>query len=100
PTSCCSRIPGIFSFETLNTGYMEYRFSSRMGRVPESFLKELFRVSTAPGVISFAGGLPGSAYIDVTGIREAAREVFAEEGRTALQYTTTDGYLPLREFIA
>jgi 2-aminoadipate transaminase len=79
---------------------MEYRFSSRMGRVPESFLKELFRVSTAPGVISFAGGLPGSAYIDVTGIREAAREVFAEEGRTALQYTTTDGYLPLREFIA
>ncbi len=79
---------------------MEYRFSSRMGRVPESFLAELFRVSAVPGVISFAGGLPGSAYIDVTGIREAAREVFAEEGRTALQYTTTDGYLPLREFIA
>lgn len=79
---------------------MEYRFSSRMKRVPESFLKELFRVSTVPGVISFAGGLPGSAYIDVEGIREAAREVFAEEGRTALQYTTTDGYLPLREFIA
>ncbi len=79
---------------------MEYRFSSRMGRVPESFLKELFRVSAVPGVISFAGGLPGSAYIDVEGIREAAREVFAEEGRTALQYTTTDGYLPLREFVA
>ncbi|WP_292366197.1 MULTISPECIES: PLP-dependent aminotransferase family protein [unclassified Methanoculleus] len=79
---------------------MEYRFSSRMRRVPESFLKELFRVSTVPGVISFAGGLPGSTYIDVEGIREAAREVFAEEGRTALQYTTTDGYLPLREFIA
>ncbi|MDD4567165.1 MAG: PLP-dependent aminotransferase family protein [Methanoculleus chikugoensis] len=79
---------------------MEYRFSSRMGRVPESFLEELFRVSGVPGVISFAGGLPGSAYIDVEGIREAAREVFAEEGRTALQYTTTDGYLPLRKFIA
>ncbi|MCM2466915.1 PLP-dependent aminotransferase family protein [Methanoculleus oceani] len=79
---------------------MEYRFSSRMRRIPESFLKELFRVSTVPGVISFAGGLPGSAYIDVEGIREAAREVFAEEGRTALQYTTTDGYRPLREFIA
>ncbi|MDK2990129.1 MAG: 2-aminoadipate transaminase [Methanoculleus sp.] len=79
---------------------MEYRFSSRMGRVPESFLKELFRVSAVPGVISFAGGLPGSAYIDVEGIRDAAREVFAEDGRTALQYTTTDGYLPLREFIA
>ncbi|BBL67814.1 aspartate aminotransferase [Methanoculleus chikugoensis] len=71
-----------------------------MGCAPESFLEELFRVSAVPGVISFAGGLPGSAYIDVEGIREAAREVFAEEGRTALQYTTTDGYPPLREFIA
>ncbi len=71
-----------------------------MGRVPESFLAELFRVSAVPRVISFAGGLPGSAYIDVTGIRDAAREVFAEDGRKALQYTTTDGYLPLREFIA
>ena len=79
---------------------MNYRFAGRMGRAPESFLEELFRVSAVPGVISFAGGLPGSAYIDVEGIREAAREVFADEGRTALQYTTTDGYLPLREFIA
>jgi len=79
---------------------MNYRFAGRMGRAPESFLEELFRVSAVPGVISFAGGLPGSAYIDVTGIREAALEVFADEGRTALQYTTTDGYLPLREFIA
>ena len=79
---------------------MVYRFAGRMGRVPDSFLDELFRVSAVPGVISFAGGLPGSAYIDVEGIRDAARDVFTDEGRTALQYTTTDGYLPLREFIA
>jgi 2-aminoadipate transaminase len=71
-----------------------------MARVPESFLDELFRVSAVPGVISFAGGLPGSAHIDLEGIRDAARAVFAGEGRMALQYSTTDGYLPLREFIA
>lgn len=79
---------------------MAYRFSGRMARVPESFLDELFRVSAVPGVISFAGGLPGSAHIDLEGIRDAARAVFAGEGRMALQYSTTDGYLPLREFIA
>jgi 2-aminoadipate transaminase len=71
-----------------------------MAQVPESFLDELFRVSAVPGVISFAGGLPGSAHIDLEGIRDAARAVFAGEGRMALQYSTTDGYLPLREFIA
>lgn len=79
---------------------MAYRFSDRMAQVPESFLDELFRVSAVPGVISFAGGLPGSAHIDLEGIRDAARAVFAGEGRMALQYSTTDGYLPLREFIA
>jgi 2-aminoadipate transaminase len=79
---------------------MAYRFSDRMARVPESFLDELFRVSAVPGVISFAGGLPGSVHIDLEGIRDAARAVFAGEGRVALQYSTTDGYRPLREFIA
>lgn len=79
---------------------VQYRFADRMARVPESFLEELFSVSAVPGVISFAGGLPSSATIDVAGIADAARAVLEEEGRIALQYTTTDGYLPLREYIA
>ena len=101
PNRAAARISNPASF-CRRTQYdpMVYRFAGRMGRVPESFLDELFRVSAVPGVISFAGGLPGSAYIDVEGIWDAARYVFAEAGRTALQYTTTDGYRPLREFIA
>jgi 2-aminoadipate transaminase len=79
---------------------MHYQFSKRMTNAPESFLAELFRVSGDPAIISFAGGLPGSAFIDVEGITGAAREVLAEDGRAALQYATTDGYLPLREWIA
>lgn len=77
-----------------------YRFSDRMRRVPESFLGELFRVSNEPGIISFAGGLPSSAAIDVEGITAAAKDVLEREGRIALQYTNTDGYPPLREYIA
>jgi 2-aminoadipate transaminase len=79
---------------------MEYRFARRMSCIPPSFLGELFRVSSQPGVISFAGGLPGSEHIDVDGLAEAARQIFEDEGRSALQYSTTDGYLPLREYIA
>jgi len=69
-------------------------------RAPESYLEELFRVSGDPSIISFAGGLPCSAHIDVKGIADAARQVMDEEGREALQYTKTDGYLPLRRYIA
>jgi 2-aminoadipate transaminase len=79
---------------------MQYRFADRVARAPESFLDELFRVSADPSIISFAGGLPSSALIDTEGIARAAREVMEEEPQVALQYTTTDGFLPLRQYIA
>jgi Transcriptional regulators containing a DNA-binding HTH domain and an aminotransferase domain (MocR family) and their eukaryotic orthologs len=77
-----------------------YRFAHRMQNIPDSFLGRLFAVSRDPLIISFAGGLPGSEHIDVEGISAAAHDVLAEDGREALQYSTTDGYLPLREYIA
>lgn len=79
---------------------MPYRFATRISRAPESFLGELFRVSCDPAIISFAGGLPSSELIDTGGLQAAALAVFEQEPRTALQYSTTDGYRPLREFIA
>jgi 2-aminoadipate transaminase len=79
---------------------MHYHFADRVARAPKSFLEELFRVSSDPAIISFAGGLPSADLIDTEGIACAAREVLDEEPKIALQYTTTDGYLPLREYIA
>lgn len=79
---------------------MTFQFARRLAQAPPSFLEELFRVSSDPAIISFAGGLPSSALIDCEGIAKATREVMDEEACVALQYTTTDGYLPLREFIA
>ncbi|MDH7510768.1 MAG: PLP-dependent aminotransferase family protein [Methanolinea sp.] len=79
---------------------MQYRFARRMTCAPPSFLDRLFAVSKDPGIISFAGGLPGTRFIDAGGIREAAARVLAEDGRDALQYSTTDGCLSLREYIS
>ena len=79
---------------------MEYHFAHRMGCLPPSFLGELFRVSSQPGIISFAGGLPSSGLIDAEGLSRATCQVIEEEGRMPFQYSTTDGYLPLREYIA
>ena len=79
---------------------MTYAFARRIRHAPASFLGELFRVSSDPSIISFAGGLPSSALIDTRGIAEAAEEIFRTDPQTALQYSTTDGYRPLREYIA
>jgi 2-aminoadipate transaminase len=79
---------------------MTFSFARRIQHAPASFLGELFRVSADPSIISFAGGLPSSALIDTEGLSVAARNVFSTDPRTALQYSTTDGYRPLREYIA
>ena len=79
---------------------MSFNFADRIKRAPKSFLSELYLVSNDPSIISFAGGLPSSALIDIEGIAQATRQVMEEDAHIALQYTTTDGYLPLREYIA
>jgi 2-aminoadipate transaminase len=75
-------------------------FAQRMAKTPKSFIREILKVTENKSVISFAGGLPNPSLIDVHGISLAAATVLEEEGRSVLQYSTTEGYLPLRQFIA
>ena len=48
-----------------------YTFAPRMAKTPKSFIREILKVTERPEVISFAGGLPSPALIDVEGIRVA-----------------------------
>ncbi|MFA6225381.1 MAG: PLP-dependent aminotransferase family protein [Methanoregula sp.] len=82
------------------TAPKQYHFAPRMAKTPKSFIREILKVTENPDVISFAGGLPNPALIDVEGIAHAAARVLANDGRSVLQYSTTEGYLPLRKFIA
>ena len=77
---------------------MDYRFTSRMERTPRSFIREILKVAGRPEVISFAGGLPDPGCFDPAGIRDAAINVLDRDGAGALQYATTEGFLPLREY--
>jgi 2-aminoadipate transaminase len=79
---------------------MIYRFASRMEKTPRSFIREILKVTEDQRIISFAGGLPNPALFPVEELTEAARAVLTEDGTSALQYSTTEGYQPLREFIA
>jgi 2-aminoadipate transaminase len=77
-----------------------YTFATRMAKTPKSFIREILKVTANPEIISFAGGLPNPALIDVDGIRKAAAAVLEQDGRNVLQYSMTEGYLPLRQYIA
>ena len=51
-------------------------------------------------MISFAGGLPSPATFPVERIRQACNDILASNPSAALQYGPTEGYLPLREWVA
>lgn len=76
------------------------RYAQRTQRMKSSAIRELLKLSTSPGVISFAGGMPAPEVFPVEKFMEACNTVLSKQGAQALQYGTTEGYLPLREMIA
>jgi 2-aminoadipate transaminase len=79
---------------------MNIRFSRRARALTSSAIREILKVTERPEVISFAGGLPSPASFPVDAIARASVRVFARQAQTALQYGPTEGYGPLREWIA
>jgi len=78
----------------------EYRYAHRMQKMGSSVIRELLKLTEQPDIISFAGGLPAPKVFPVKQFQEACNNVLEQQGPQALQYSTTEGYLPLREMIA
>ena len=79
---------------------MENWYARRMTTVHRSFIREILKVTEDPSIISFAGGLPNPDLFPVDSIRVAAEEALRTFGKAALQYSTSEGIYPLREFIS
>ncbi|HZI11846.1 MAG TPA: PLP-dependent aminotransferase family protein [Myxococcus sp.] len=76
-----------------------WRLAQRMSRLKTSAVREILKVAERPDILSFAGGLPAPELFPVQAIADAHAEVLATDGQAALQYSTTEGYGPLREWI-
>ncbi len=78
----------------------QYTLSRRAQALTSSAIREILKVTERPEVISFAGGLPSPATFPVERMREATEKVLREAPQAALQYGPTEGFTPLREWIA
>jgi 2-aminoadipate transaminase len=78
----------------------DHRYAQRTQRMKSSAIRELLKFTQEPDIISFGGGLPAPDVFPVEEVSEACSRVLRDNGATALQYGTTEGYLPLREMIA
>lgn len=75
-------------------------FSIRGRRIRSSAIRELLKVTEQPDFISFAGGFPAPELFPVEAVSETTRDILSRMGAEALQYSATEGYRPLREWIA
>jgi 2-aminoadipate transaminase len=75
-------------------------FAERVATIPSSFIRDILKVTARPEVISFAGGLPNPAFFPVEAIHKATDSAMTKSGKAMLQYSTTEGFLPLREWIS
>lgn len=76
------------------------KFASRIGLLKASEIWEILKITEREEVISFAGGLPAPELFPVEEMKQICVRVLEESGRKALQYSTTEGYEPLRRQIA
>jgi 2-aminoadipate transaminase len=77
----------------------QQRYAQRTQRMSSSAIRELLKLTSQPDVISFGGGLPAPELFPIEEFRAATDAVLTRAGRQALQYSTTEGYPPLREMI-
>ncbi len=75
-------------------------FSDRARRMTASAIREILKITQRPEVISFAGGLPAPELFPLDDVRAAFTRVMDTYGPAAVQYSTTEGHLPLRAWIA
>jgi 2-aminoadipate transaminase len=77
-----------------------WTLAHRADRLEPSVIREILKVTEKPGVISLAGGLPAPQSFPVQAMREACVRVLADTPAEALQYAASEGFGPLREWVA
>jgi len=77
-----------------------WTLARRTERMNPSVIREILKLTERPGIVSLAGGLPAAETFPVEAMRAATARVLRDTPREALQYAASEGYGPLREWIA
>jgi len=78
---------------------MEYRFSKRIDKLKPSAIREIFKYASDPQVVSLSAGNPSPDAFACEKIAEICKDIFTNRPIDALQYSVTEGYAPLRDYM-
>lgn len=79
---------------------MTFTLAQRASNMNPSVIREILKVTERPGIISFAGGLPSADTFPIEAVQAACARVLEQDGKAALQYAASEGYGPLRDWVA
>lgn len=79
---------------------MPFQLSRRAQKMNPSVIREILKVTERPGIINFGGGIPSPDTFAIDAIRQASDRVLTRDGRAALQYSSSEGWPALREWVA
>jgi 2-aminoadipate transaminase len=74
-------------------------FSDRMSQLQPSIIREIFKYMADPAVISFAAGNPAPEAFPIETIQRLTAEIMRDNPVAALQYSISEGFPPLREWL-
>jgi DNA-binding transcriptional MocR family regulator len=78
----------------------DHIFASRSSRMKASEIRELLKLLEQPDIISFAGGIPDPELFPAEAFQQAYADIFSSaQVNSALQYSVSEGYKPLRDWI-
>ncbi len=78
---------------------MDYKFSDKVSGLKASAIREILKYTSDPEVISFAAGNPAPEAFPKEAIAEISAELLKNDPVLALQYSITEGYTPLRDYL-
>src|SRR5258708_25072969 len=78
------------------------RYATRASSMAASEIRELLKLRDRPDIISLAGGIPDPALFPCAAVAGAYSRILGDPARAAaaLQYSASEGYQPLRAWIA
>lgn len=79
---------------------MEYGFANRVKRMEASDIRKLMKIITDPSIISFGAGNPAPNLFPIEELKKSNDLVYGNNTLEAFQYSSSEGYAPLREWIA
>jgi 2-aminoadipate transaminase len=77
-----------------------WTMARRAERLNPSTIREILKITERPGILSLAGGLPSPDGFPIEAMAEATARVLRDNPREALQYAASEGFGPLREWVA